>query len=434
MVLQNNCSSQRGRCNLSSRISSRASRTLFLLALALTLLLPAAPFRVHAQATQSSSVLYNDALKGSGQLPTSDTTYCHLAYESQGYVVGNISDKGVCDAPVSPPGDLEPHARIEVTAALQKGTADTNFGVYFGFLPGDAQAHYHFSLTFDGKFSVTYLNSGKRVYPFPLRADASIKQGLNATNRLAVEIMGARARFFINGKEVGSILARDQIHGGMGLGVDSNGSEAVFTDILVTDLAPGAQATGSQATGRTLLWDDDFVKDRNWTQEIGKPCVSSYVPGGYVMENTADNSYCLLRLKKIGALPSHVSIELTVALTSGAENSDYGLSFGGADSGSNYFFYLLGVDANGSYDLSHHTTEWKDIKPWTADSFVNKGFNAPNKLTIEIRGTSVTYSVNGHQLGTSALDENPRGEVGLYLNATGMHAKYTRLTIYDLGQ
>jgi hypothetical protein len=415
-------------------ISSKEWRTFLWIAATVALLVSTASFPAQAQGIQATSVLYNESLKGSGRLPTSDTTYCHLAYESQGYVVGNVSDKGVCDAPVNSPGDLQPHVRIEATAALQKGTADTNFGIYFGFLGGDAQAHFHFSLTFDGKFSVTYLNSGKRVYPFPLRADPSIKKGLNTTNRLAIEIMGAHVHFFINGKEVGSILARDQIRGAMGLGVDSIGSEAVFSDVLVTDLAPGAQATGGQATGRVLIWDDDFVKARNWPLQTGKPCVSSYESDGYVMENTADNSYCILPLRKIGALSSHVIIELTVALQQGANNSDYGLSFGGADSGNNYFFYLFGIDANGSYDLSQHTTEWKDIKPWTADSFVNKGYNSPNKLALEIHGTSVTYSVNGHILGTSTLADDPHGLVGLYLNANGMHAKYTRLTIYDLGQ
>ncbi len=429
-----------------SAVSSSAARTLFLFSFLVTLLLSGASFRAHAQTGQSTSVLYNESLKGSGQLPASDNTYCHLAYEPQGYVVGNISDKGVCDAPVSAPGDLQSHARVEVTAALQKGTADANFGLYFGFLSGDAQAHYHFSITFDGKFSVTFLSGGKRVYPFPLRADPSINKGLNVTNRLGVEIMGPRARFFINGKEVGSILAQKEIAGAIGLGVDSNGSEAVFSDMLVTDLAPGVQSGGGgggagagaggggQTSGPRKIWDDDFITQKNWTEETGKPCVSSYQADGYVMQNTADNSYCLLRLRKIGDLPSHVKIELTVALTEGATNSDYGLSFGGSESGTNYFFFLLGVDANGSYDLSHHTTEWKDIKPWTADASVNKGFNAPNKLAVEIHGTSVTYSVNGHVLGTGTLDGDPKGEVGLYLNATGMHAKYTRLTIYDLGQ
>lgn len=212
-------------------------RPFLVLAAALSIIFPTSLFQAHAQ---SPGTLYKSSLSGKGDLPVGDNGNCHQSYEPSGYVVASISSDRVCDASVGPAGDLPAHVRIEVSVALRKGDNNATFSVYFGFVGGDAQAHYHFSLTPDGKFSVTFLTGGDRVYPFSVREDSSVLQGLNASNRLAIEIRGGQARFFINGKEVGSILARTPITGGMGFGMDEKGAEAIFSDLLITDLGAGS--------------------------------------------------------------------------------------------------------------------------------------------------------------------------------------------------
>jgi hypothetical protein len=193
-----------------------------------------------ARAQSSNSVIYNQTLKGSGNLSTQDTKYCHLAFQATGYVVANISADNVCDAPVAPVGFLQPHVEIDVTVALQKGTNENIFGVYFGEGPGEGRPHYHLNLNAKGQFSVEFITGDTRVNPFPWRDDPSIQKGLGAQNKLTVVITGARAQFSINGKVVGSILAPAPIQGHMGFGMTGFGAEAVFSNLTVSNI-PSAQ-------------------------------------------------------------------------------------------------------------------------------------------------------------------------------------------------
>jgi hypothetical protein len=189
-----------------------------------------------AQSSVSGTVIFSQTLKGSGNLSTQDTKYCHLAYQANGYLVSNITAENVCDAEVTPVGILQPHVRIEVTVALQKGTTNSIFGVYFGEQPGETRPHYHLNLNAQGQFSVEFITGDSRANPFPWTGDAVIQKGLNAQNKLDIEINGQRAFFYINGKLVGSILAQTPIQGKMGFGMTGVGAEAVFSNLTVTNL------------------------------------------------------------------------------------------------------------------------------------------------------------------------------------------------------
>jgi hypothetical protein len=189
-----------------------------------------------AQSSASGTVIYSQTLKGNGNLSTQDTKYCHLAFQDTGYVVANITAENVCDAEVTPVGILLPHVRIEVTVALQKGTTDSVFGVYFGEQPGETRPHYHLNLNAQGQFSVEFITGNARANPFPWTGDAVIQKGLGALNKLDVEVSGPRAFFYINGKLVGSILAQAPIEGKMGFGMTGFGAEAVFSNFTVTNL------------------------------------------------------------------------------------------------------------------------------------------------------------------------------------------------------
>jgi hypothetical protein len=189
-----------------------------------------------AQSSATGTVIYSQTLKGSGNLSTQDTKYCHLAFQADGYLVSNITAENVCDAEVTQVGILQPHARIEVTVALQKGTNDSVFGVYFGEQPGETRPHYHLNLNAQGQFSVEFISGNARANPFPWTPDAAIQKGLGALNKLDVETNGPRAFFYINGKLVGSILAQAPIEGKMGFGMTGLGAEAVFSNFTVTNL------------------------------------------------------------------------------------------------------------------------------------------------------------------------------------------------------
>ncbi|HUK31048.1 MAG TPA: hypothetical protein VLV89_08040 [Candidatus Acidoferrum sp.] len=196
----------------------------------------AIPSLADAQSSASGTVIYSQSLKGSGTLSTQDTKYCHLAYQDTGYVVANITTENVCDAEVTPVGILQPHVRIEVTVALQKGTTDSVFGVYFGEQPGETRPHFHLNLNAQGQFSVEFITGDARANPFPWTNDAAIQKGLGALNKLDVEVSGPRASFYVNGKLVGSILAPAPIQGKMGFGMTGFGAEAVFSNFTVTNL------------------------------------------------------------------------------------------------------------------------------------------------------------------------------------------------------
>jgi hypothetical protein len=429
----------RGRTHAAGRVQSRrAGASLILFASVGIALILASSFSAQAQTGSGPSVLYNKSLEGSGDLPSVDTQYCHQAYESNGYLVQSSLDVG-CNAPILPVGVLPAHARIEVSVLLQKGDANADFGIYFGYTGAPDQDYYRISLTASGQFSVAYFSGGNHVFPFPPTTDEAVKQGSNASNRIAVEIMGPRAQFFINGKEVGSILAKYPIVGAIGFSI-LHVEQVVFSGLVVTDLAPGTPSgavapppatSGQQGAGSVIL-DQSVWTNADWG--ASGSCKVTFAIATLTIQNGAQKGFCIVPLVQPSSVPAHVRIELTLSLLAGATDSDIGFSFGGHYVGNDYYFYLFGVDGNGSFDVTSRTAAWNDIKPWTRSSYVNSGYNSVNTMAVEIHGTSFSYSVNGQVLGNVTATASLDGQVGLYLNAPGMKVQFDHMRITDLGQ
>jgi hypothetical protein len=236
--------------------SSRApiSRRIYASCLAACLFTGAGLLLACSRSSSSDSVIFDQSLKGNGKLSTNDTDVCHLDYQPSGFVIANIAANSVCDDSLTEVGSLLPHVRIEVTVALQKGTTESIFGIYFGEAAGTSHPHFHLNITAKGQFDVEFVTVGgkavpatlttaeipavpdTRAIPFSWRDDASIQKGIGAQNTLAVEISGARAHFFINEKDVGSILAPKPIEGHMGFSMSGFGGEAVFSSLRVTNI------------------------------------------------------------------------------------------------------------------------------------------------------------------------------------------------------
>ena len=400
---------------------------------------PPAP-KVPATGTPPSTggrVLFEDDFRTKRQLLDQAGPFCKTSYGDGGLIVEDVALQGRCRLILSNAGEFRANVRIEVSARLRRGGQNYGYGLMFG-RARDGRSYYTLTINKDGYYTVSLNQDGKWTPLLDWKQDPAVKLGYSSMNRMAVEVQGRSIRAYINDKHVGVVQAPAEVAGQIGLYLDLLGMEAVFSDLRVIELAPSGAApqvfpkpsSPAVADGR-VLFQDDFRSQRSGA-EVSECAKTSYADG-FIMENIDRSNGCLHSLLAAGKFSDNVRIELSARLRKGRQDAGYGLMFGKQDT-NNSILYNFPVTADGFHSLwwVSSLTDFKLLIPWTRHTSVRTGYDALNRLAVEIQGRSIRTLVNGIQVGNVQALAPVTGFIGFTVGTPGMEVVFTNVRVTEL--
>ncbi len=180
-------------------------------------------------------VIFEDDFFSRRNWPEGTAAPCKTYYTDAGYGLEDVAPEGTCEFTLANVGSLPANVRIEVSAALRKGSPRSAFGLKFGKSLPDNRFFYTFTVNADGAYRLSLWN-GEWRSPIDLTVDPVLNKGYGAVNRLAVEIRGRTIRCFVNEKLVGSSVSTEDVRGETGLFIARAGMEVVFSRLRVLEL------------------------------------------------------------------------------------------------------------------------------------------------------------------------------------------------------
>jgi hypothetical protein len=190
-------------------------------------------------ASTGPRVVYADDLKAQRRLFVGTRGACRTAYTDGGFSVTGTSAQNPCEFMLPEAGLLEDRVRIEATVRLVRGPLDRGFGLKFGE-SADSGETYTFIISGERGRQLSHWNHNW-VYLAPWASHAAVAPGSGATNRLVVEVEGRTIRASVNGTTVATAEAPGPVRGSLGLYVDAEGLEVLFSDIQVVGPARGGR-------------------------------------------------------------------------------------------------------------------------------------------------------------------------------------------------
>ena len=204
---------------------------------------------------------------------------------------------------------------------------------------------------------------------------------------------------------------------------------------------PGATAASS--TGR-VLFDDDFVADHRLsvpqTRYNAGPayCRTEYVQDGLLVEAVSADEACEFVLYEAPFMPSRVRIDISMRLRRASAQltgAAYGIRLIEAkpddpDSPLSYHAAIVGVD---DFEIveTRSLTSRALSKPF-AENIIRAGAGASNALAVEVAGRSLTWLLNGQNLGTVTAGEALSGSLSVYVKGRGMQVVFRNLRVAEL--
>ena len=178
------------------------------------------------------------------------------------------------------------------------------------------------------------------------------------------------------------------------------------------------KATSTLPTTPAILFEDDFSNPRSgWFIGSDNMGESNYVNGEYYLTVLKTNYDIVGRANNsIGTL-SDFALEIDATLTSGPEDTWYGIGFRQQNNKNSYDFLLRGGEGvkNASYAILKQSDGiWSFLKGWTNSNHINKG-NSGNHIKVICRGNTIEVYANGHQLAN--VDDSSFSEGAIVLEA-----------------
>ena len=125
------------------------------------------------------------------------------------------------------------------------------------------------------------------------------------------------------------------------------------------------------------------------------------------------------------------SIETEVVHLSGTDQFPMGLVFASKDRNDNYYF---AISANGNFIFVQRQQGIysQAIINWTFSDAIVPGANRPNKLRIEKRNDTLTFKINGQQVGQIFMVPPMGNQIGFYMeNAQSVAFDYLTINYLD---
>ena len=153
-----------------------------------------------------------------------------------------------------------------------------------------------------------------------------------------------------------------------------------------------------EAVPCTLFFVEDFKNNNNhWPLETRKKYASVRLTNGTLIIHAKRNKCQQWMIRPHFPMPERYDVELVSAWDSGEDDKGYGFTLG-RDRRNNYNFYLSG-NGRASAGLTVKGQHQSDLVAWSNNAG-NAGKGSTNRQKIEVRGDSVSYSVNDAVLGT----------------------------------
>lgn len=166
--------------------------------------------------------------------------------------------------------------------------------------------------------------------------------------------------------------------------------------------------TTTTTTGGATLVDWNFHSSQPLTSGRFGKCQYDYDSGGYTISVAENGSPCLDGAPN--ELESNVRISTTATPVRGSAGYNYGLRFGVSDD-STVGYYALEVSTLGHYQLSRFRNHnWEIVFPWKTGTGINA--TTTNQITVEIRGTSLKFIINGIEQTTWQTSTPVTGRAG----------------------
>ena len=382
------------------------------------------------------SVLFEDDFRSKHQWPVESGPSCKTSYGDGGFIVEDVAPQGMCRLVLSSAGEFQARVRIEIAARLRRGGQNYGYGLMFGRAQ-DGRSYYTLTINKDGYYTMSLSQDGKWAPLLDWKQDPAVKTGYRSMNRLAVEIQGRSIRAYINDKHVALVQAPAEVTGQIGFYLDLLEMETLFSALRVTDLSPSSPAPplfpkpfGPEVATGKVLFQDDFRSQRLGA-EVSECAKTSYADG-FIMENIDRSNGCRQGLLAAGKFADNVLIELSARLRKGRQDTGYGLMFGKREDNDS-ILYNFPVTADGFHSLwlVSSVTEFKLLIPWTRHTSVRTGYDALNRLAVEIQGRSIRTFVNGVQVGNVQAHAPVTGFIGFTVGMPGMEVVFTNVRVTE---
>ena len=106
----------------------------------------------------------------------------------------------------------------------------------------------------------------------------------------------------------------------------------------------------------------------------------------------------------------------------------------GKQDGNDSILYNFPVTADGFHSLwlISSVTDFKLLIPWARHMSVRTGYDALNRLAVEIQGRSIKTFVNGIQVGNVQAQAPVTGFIGFTVATPGMEVVFTNVRVIEL--
>jgi len=362
---------------------------------------------------------------------------CQYAYGSGGYTVAVAENGGPCYDGSST--ELEPNVRISTVATPVGGNGGYTYGVRFGVSDDSTIGYYALEISALGHYELSRYRNRKWEVLFPW----SPGTGINAStaglaNNIVVEIRGSQLTFIINGIQQRTFTADAPVRGRAGFGIFGYGDDPPWPSVTfanfretslsaptttVTPVTPSIPST----TGGSTLVDWDFRSSQPLTSGRFGKCQYDYGSGGYTVAIAENGGPCYDGSST--ELEPNVRISTIASPVGGNGGYTYGIRFGVSDD-STIGYYALEVSALGHFELSRYRMhKWEVLFPWDNGTGIHAATTGlSNTIVVEVRGSQLTFIINGIQQRTFTADAPVRGRAGFGIFGYGDDPPWPRVS------
>ncbi|HVW96771.1 MAG TPA: caspase family protein [Mucilaginibacter sp.] len=303
------------------------------------------------------------------------------------------------------PVDFSRDFAVQTTFSRVSGL--TNYPAGLTFFGQDALNLYFFCTAASGSFEIGKFDHGQTSLLVNWTPSTAIIQG-NASNKLRVEKLKDREKFYINDVQVAELPSLQPFGNHFGP-VVMESQTAAFDYLKVVYLTSPENRATSNTTAISAgiaeqVYHTDFNADdsNQWVLPATDSLTTTLTDGYFKMIRLAKMGYNLSVTSQELKVDMHRDflIETEVVHYSGALNYGYGLSFA-CDEQRLYHFW---IGASGYYYIgSADKNGFNTIVAWTASDAINKGNLSKNKLTLTHKNGQLNFYIND-QLVTSHPD------------------------------
>jgi hypothetical protein len=183
---------------------------------------------------------------------------------------------------------------------------------------------------------------------------------------------------------------------------------SALTALCVLALTACSQSNAPQFTA--LPYSDDFSNPQSgWTVTADLSGDTKY--DGGVMRITVKNEN-LTMWSVAGKNFKDVVYEVDMKKVEGPDDNGFGVIFGMKDRNT---FCHFDISSDGYWRAGTTTKDkgWQNFADWLQHQAILPG-DQLNKVSIALKGESVTFSVNGQQLETRTQPECTQGDIGVF--------------------